>query len=108
MSLAALLLAARFSSSSSVCLLATCLSVFSVVIDEPLHRLACRGVSIVSNARENNTREQNLGQGLKQKQMLRVAQLLVPTCPKCANHDNLNGCQCLMFFVPLNNLWSHQ
>ena len=107
MSLAALLLAARF--SSSVCLLATsCLSVFSVVIDEPLHRLACRGVSIVSNARENNTREQNLGQGLKQKQMLRVAQLLVPTYPKCANHDNLNGCQYLMFFASLNNLESHQ
>ena len=25
-----------------------------------------------------------------------------------ADHDNLNGCQCLMFFAPLNNLWSHQ
>ena len=71
-------------------------------------RLVCRDVSIVSNARENNTREQNLSQSLKQKQMLRVAQLLVPTYPKCANHDNLNGCQCLMFFAPLNNLWSHQ
>ena len=70
-------------------------------------RLVCRDVSIVSNARENNTREQNLSQSLKQKQMLRVAQLLVPTYPKCANHDNLNGCQCLMFFAPLNNLWSH-
>ena len=28
--------------------------------------------------------------------MLRVAQLLVPTYPKCANHDNLNGCQYLI------------
>ena len=106
MSLAALLLAAR--SSSSVSFLATRLPVFFVDINEPLHRLACRDVGIVSNARENNTREQNLGQSLKQKQMLRVAQLLVPTYPKCANHDNLNGCQYLMFFASLNNLESHQ